>query len=467
MASCESFYRARAALCSLISLARQSFELISRALERVEANSTSQLTPSTVSAVSLLISQALDALLGPPALPPTAFDPFKPTLPLEIISLILNQLTGEGEEPTLAFACLASRQMLPLAREVLYRTLRLVIRDQEGNDRVKPSLAFDLAHSRSTYAINYKKLALMVGAHPHLARLVDQMELQSTAGRPTADLPAALEPVACILDACNVRDVKVVDLGPEELDHFVRLLRLSGRQFREVEMGTVYGDPRRRREELWEWFEEQKAIEFLSIEIYEPDDLVTPKSFASSLRRLSVTAYGRIRRFLDVFTLRSASTLTHLEMNLDPDATKAPFRLAPFVQLVHLTVRFDVMWHNGNFPLEGDEAALWRSFLSAAPTSLLSLTINDFLDSTWEEDFKLATSLQLASLPPTLQTLRVDTIDYPPSAILAFLRSKRCPILRRLKYSSEHACRGSTEDWDEEREDEVEALLEELGIESF
>lgn len=77
--------------------------------------------------------------------------------------------------------------------------------------------------------------------------------------------------------------------------------------------------------------------------------------------------------------------------------------------------------------------------------------------------------IPLQHLPASLTALDVGEIAFSPSVLGAFLRSKRCPNLQHINYSTgtvmspNWQAREGDQWWSEDR-DEVMALLSELGI---
>lgn len=415
--------------------------------------------------------------------PPTVFDPSKPTLPVEIICMILHNLKPacRFERRTFAAACLASRQVLPLAREFLYRTLYLRITDQvKGGDGAPLNLR-DSAHGMSSLAIDYKRLAVTLGAHPHLARLVHRVELDSSGAEFPDDAVGALEPLERILEACPVREVRVVRaLGEEshegpEARHVVRVLWQSKRQFTLLDLGVVDGailpgaDPRE--VGLWKLLAEQNSLDDLALELHDARAVDPPPSFPFTLCRLSLKLGGtRGPRLFARFLEHSSSTLTHLELSLNVGEGPPGFDFETLATLKNLTVHIQGNARFIDSTARREQVANeWKSLLSVGYSlGRLTVRLPGWLQGSPPPSYVLA--LPPTSIPFGLSALNIREVPYPPSAILAYLQSSRS-YLKKISYNKRihPGLRGAPEAtdadvWDPARIEAVRLLLEEKGI---
>ncbi|ORY77219.1 hypothetical protein BCR35DRAFT_353191 [Leucosporidium creatinivorum] len=429
-------------------------------LQATPASPIASLPLASATYLAALLAQALNCLAAP--LPPsTACDPLRPTLPSEIISLILHQLAPAKRTSDVAACCLVSKSFLPLAREVLYHTLNLEIVDQECEEDGTPLDLPTSARRGSDLAINYGRLASSLSRHPHLGSLVRELNVFFRSYDNTMDHVSALDVFRALLDACRPQHITLDGAAPIEASHFARVLWESRQRFRSLHLGPfeVKERPGSIDAALWRLLQEQEVLEVLSLEFDETIDI--PLTLPWKLKQLSLHGPSdiAIAPRLDSFIHYSPSTLTRLSFpfDLSAEASTIP-RLSHFLHLQ--SVQFHLSCSDPpNGPEESPERGRCRGLFAALPPSVQSITLRDsFSDS-------LPLCVRLVCLPPTLLFLNTRTICFSPASLLTFLRSPSASRLRRFKYITMEPRDEDSEEWTNASKAEVESLLEELGIE--
>ncbi|ORY77215.1 hypothetical protein BCR35DRAFT_305499 [Leucosporidium creatinivorum] len=431
-------------------------------LQATHSSPTASLSLLEVTSLTTLLNQAV-ALLASPSPPSTAHDSSRPTLPSEIISLILHQLAAAKRTSDVAACCLVSKSFLPLAREALYHTLYLTIEDQERDEEEGSLLDLPTSAKRgSDLAINYGRLAAELALRPHLGSLVREVHFGLYNNAEEMDLPAALVALVRLLESCSPLHVQVEGATRTEVSQFFDALWEAGKSFRSVELDCVetVSLSRDAWTRLWRMLEDQTALQKLSLNLDGPETFA-PATFAFALKELRLVAFNTkypVASLLKALTPHSAATLTRLSLRLDLSHQLyiCP-HLSHFKNLQTLGLFLEHKKPLGN-PAISMERDRCHSVLEGLPPSLKSMILRT------PPNQSIPPLVPLQRLPSTLLSLDIRFVPFSPPTLLAFLRS-RSSHLRRFKYATTEVEGGKVKAWSASRKAEVELLLEELGIE--
>ncbi|ORY77197.1 hypothetical protein BCR35DRAFT_325553 [Leucosporidium creatinivorum] len=434
---------------------------LAEAIDILQATLSSTADPlplADAAALSSLLTSAVTVLASP--LPPsTTYDPSRPTLPSEIISLILHRLAAAERTSEVAACCLASRSFLPLAREALYHTLYLAIEDQKQDDEGEPLDLSNSAKRGSNLAINYGRLASSLPRHPHLGSLVRRMEVSCGNNNFSMDHVHTLDIFRVLLDACRPHHVKLGGAASSEASHFARVLWQSRQRFRSLHPGAFGEDEDELGSidaALWRLLQEQDTLEDLSLAFDESMEAEVFTRCPFTLKQLHLVCYEPdfpTAPLLHSLLHYSAATLTRLSFPLDlaAKAYTAP-KLSHFSHLQELS-----LWLRCPTPSNGSMESLDRTRCHALfadlPPSVQSMTV-----AGPRVHSRLPLVVPLDRLPSTLEFLDTGTISFSPSTLLALVRSPSIRI-RRLRYFDGGRASGDSCDaeWNDDAIVELEA----------
>lgn len=207
---------------------------------------------------------------------------------------------------------------------------------------------------------------------------------------------------------------------------------------------------------------EQTSLERLSFDLDYGAIDIPSSTLAFFLQELTLTAFRpdyAVAQLLQALTQHSASTLTRLSLRLD--LSFEPYahpQLSPFHNLNTIKLHLDTKttWTDATERMERNR--LLALFEGLSP-SVQSMVLKGVIRG------KPLLVIPLERLPPTLIGLDTRSIRFPPSTLLAYVRSPSSSICR-LRYFDGGGPRGasSNDKWNEVSRRGVVSLLEELGI---
>ncbi|ORY77201.1 hypothetical protein BCR35DRAFT_325556 [Leucosporidium creatinivorum] len=430
-------------------------------LQPSSSSPTFTLSLASTTSIAALLTSAV-ALLAAPLPPSTIYDPSRPTLPSEIISLILHQLAAAERTSDVAACCLISKGFLPLAREALYHTLYLTISEQKCDDRYMPLDLDTNARRGSDVAVNYGRLNTTLAGHSHLGALVRRVAVYSTIDDDDLDYVGALDILLLVLQSCRPQHFEYQGQPwLSEAMYVVRTLWRSRHQYQSLDLSLPEGSEEQGgTAALWEMLQEQKALERLLLRVERPANV--PMGFSFSLKQLNLDVTYLDEHFAPLFEtllLLSTETLTHLSLGFDisSDDYSTP-RLSHLCNLQ--SVNFCITrTDQSRDPVSGAVAYQCRALLKSLPASVTSLSLSG-AESVYRPESNI-----LDHLPSSLVSLDLHQVYFSAPTLLQLLRSRRLPHLRRLRLWDYMGIRGY-EDWNAETRAEVQAVLEEMGIQS-
>ncbi|ORY77241.1 hypothetical protein BCR35DRAFT_305537, partial [Leucosporidium creatinivorum] len=452
-----------------------SSRVLTEAVEMVEGIPflrIASLSLTQVTALTVLLTQAI-TLLASPLPPATVHDPSRPTLPSEIISIILQQLAVDEWAPKSAVpaCCLVSKSFLPLAREALYHTLHLRISAQGRKRDDLPRRLCNALRRGCDLTINYEPLWTTLRHHPFLLSLVRRMEVKMLKVEEYSGYHQAFDDVLRLLEGSGARHVSLHGATASQASHFSRALWRSRQQFHSIELGDLSKLERVEEEHTTyshfrELLGEQTELKELSLRAKE-GEVGFPYDFKSSLVRIDLDIAQQkegITPLFKSFTERSSCSLLHatLPFHPDPRHPKDAEILGDFRALRSLDLRLyakDSYRQPSKRVQPPDVDARCKAFLSNIPHTATSLQIIG--DSCTNHPIMH----HLQSLPPSIKHLNLRALECTSAIILPFLRSRCLPRLQRLEYWDEEDLCEEDGGWSDEGREEVLELLEELGIE--
>lgn len=241
-----------------------------------------------------------------------------PTLPLELVSLILGHLDppplplpfSHRDTHVLAQCCLVSRAFLPLARRLLYHAVQV---DVIGTHVLSADITGELfleddsgvVEGLSAASMELEKTLLF---HPHLGNLVKEVTLSvSSELESTRSAPALL--LGNLLRSCERIDSILVDGIFEVRDDVWTVIKLLRPGIRTLRLGDspIFD------EETFDFILQLLNLEVLELQDNDEHDYEPPLPLPTPpfhLTSLSTTTQSE--RLFQVLTSSASSTLTHL-----------------------------------------------------------------------------------------------------------------------------------------------------------
>lgn len=358
-----------------------------------------------------------------------------------------------------------SKSFLPLAREALYKTLRLRIEDQERDEDGNLLDLINSAKRGSDLAINYRSLARCLARHPHLGALVRRLVIDFDNGGNDMDYSSALDLVLALLDTCRPLHVELEGANSAEASDVARVLWESRQRFRSLQLGPYQGgikpqlsvDPA-----LWRLLQEQDALEILTLTLNQTKDI--PSRLPSKLKQFNLHGYFHgcaMAPLLDSLTYHSATTLTHLFFPFDLSAETSTIpQLGRFTNLQSLRLLLSCSRHSTS-PLDSPERRRCDALFSTIPPSVLSLSLESF------PTYLSPSLVPFDFLPETLVALDIRSLHVERTTLLAFLQSSTSFALKHIRYSSTERIDGAISFWPLASRTEVTNALAQRGITSY
>ncbi|ORY77222.1 hypothetical protein BCR35DRAFT_353193 [Leucosporidium creatinivorum] len=443
-----------------------SFHPLVEAIEKLQSTSTSSLPLIQVTYIANLLTSTITLLTAP--FPPfTILDSSRPTLPSEIIFLILHQLAAQKHQSDLAASCLVSRSFLPLAREALYDTLYLEIRQtslEEMDQFPQPTTL----RRGSQFLVNYDKLSITLVRYPFLGSLVHRLVVHTDNDSAPVVLQPMFDDVLSLLKSCQPRHIHFY-VGAAT-DAAVEVVWQSGQLYQSIELEEIANNDQSR---LWEVLEEQTELKNLSLRSY-GDGLASPIiTFTSRLVQLNLHLLNLteptegVAPLFESLTSYSSSTLVQVDLTLyfEDQSWHWHDLFCDLRVLRSLTLRLFPPTHSTDQLKQQQERHQLQLLLSRIPSTVTSLS---FLGSPNSRTY----FIDLGNLPPSITHLNITAFNLSPSTLLSLLRSSSTlQNLTQLQYHSSSFNNGETQTeteiplpWNPTTRANVAAVLDELGI---